>query len=65
MAAQIILRWHIDLVLIVIPKSATPSRIRENIAIFDFRLDAEDMKAIARLDILDGRIGPNPETNRD
>lgn len=60
--AQIILRWHIDSGLIVIPKSATPARIRENISIFDFLLDAADMKAIAALDHSDGRAGPDPDS---
>lgn len=61
--AQIILRWHIELGLVAIPKSATPSRIRENMALFDFRLDEGDMAAIAGLDRgAAGRIGPDPET---
>lgn len=60
-AAQIILRWHIQRGHMVIPKSQTPSRIRENIAIFDFALDDAEMQAIAALDG-DHRIGPNPDT---
>jgi 2,5-diketo-D-gluconate reductase A len=60
--AQVIIRWHLDNGLIVIPKSVTPSRIRENIEVFDFKLDAEDMKAIAALDRADGRIGGDPRT---
>lgn len=63
--AQIILRWHIQLGLVAIPKSVTPARVRENLSVFDFALDADDMAAIATLDRTpqgDGRIGPNPET---
>jgi 2,5-diketo-D-gluconate reductase A len=60
-AAQIVLRWHLDNGLIVIPKSVTPSRIRENIDLFDFRLDEEDMARIDRLDDQNGRVGPDPD----
>ncbi|WP_062117399.1 aldo/keto reductase [Aureimonas sp. AU40] len=60
--AQIIIRWHIDNGLVVIPKSVTPSRIAENLDVFDFRLDADDLSAIAALDASDGRIGSDPMT---
>ena len=55
------LRWHIQLGNIVIPKSVTPSRIRENIEVFDFSLDTEDMAAISALNE-DRRLGPDPAT---
>ena len=44
------LRWHVQLGNVVIPKSATPSRIRENIALFDFALSDADMAALAGLE---------------
>jgi len=58
-AAQVILRWHLQLGNVVIPKSATPSRIRENFALFDFELTEDDMTEIAALDV-GKRIGPDP-----
>jgi 2,5-diketo-D-gluconate reductase A len=59
--AQVVIRWHLQLGNVVIPKSVTPSRIRENLSVFDFRLDAEDL---ARLSTLERglRTGPNPDT---
>jgi 2,5-diketo-D-gluconate reductase A len=60
--AQVVIRWHIDRGFIVIPKSVTPSRIRENFGVFDFSLDTDDLAKIAALDRKDGRIGPDPET---
>ena len=48
--AQVVLRWHIEMGLVAIPKSATPQRIRENIDIFDFELDAQDIAGIATLE---------------
>lgn len=58
--AQVVLRWHLQLGNVVIPKSATPSRIRDNIEVFDFELDNDDLETIAKLD--DGtRVGPHPE----
>lgn len=57
--AQVVLRWHIELGLVLFPKSVTAARIRENIDIFDFSLDTADMTAIAALDA-GRRIGPDP-----
>ncbi|RSO29661.1 oxidoreductase [Streptomyces sp. WAC 06725] len=58
--AQIVLRWHLQLGNVVIPKSVTPSRIKENIDVFGFELDDADMAAIAALDS-GTRLGPDPD----
>jgi diketogulonate reductase-like aldo/keto reductase len=58
--AQVVLRWHVQLGNVVIPKSVTPERIRSNLALFDFALDDEPMAAIAALDRGE-RIGPDPD----
>ncbi|MDX8044424.1 aldo/keto reductase [Gracilibacillus sp. S3-1-1] len=54
--AQIILRWHYQLGAVSIPRSSSPVRQAENLAIFDFSLDNKDMKAISNLTKPDGRI---------
>ena len=58
--AQIVLRWHVQLGNVVIPKSTTPSRIRENIAVFDFELSDAEMAALAGLET-GTRLGPDPD----
>ncbi|GEB52649.1 MULTISPECIES: aldo/keto reductase [Streptomyces] len=60
--AQVVLRWHLQLGNVVIPKSVTPSRIRENFDVFGFSLDAEDMAAIGTLNT-DTRLGADPDEN--
>jgi 2,5-diketo-D-gluconate reductase A len=61
--AQVVLRWHIQLGNVVIPKSKTPSRVRENFALFDFDLDEGSMAMISDLDRGEqGRIGGHPDT---
>lgn len=59
--AQVVLRWHMQLGLIAIPKSANPGRMADNLDVFSFELDQADMAAIAALDSPQGRIGPDPD----
>ncbi|MFI7442708.1 aldo/keto reductase [Nonomuraea indica] len=58
--AQVVLRWHLQLGNIVIPKSVTPARIRQNLDVFDFQLTDEDMASIAATD-RGLRTGPHPD----
>ncbi|AQU65716.1 aldo/keto reductase [Streptomyces niveus] len=60
-AAQIVLRWHLQLGNVAIPKSVTPSRIKENFEVSGFELDAEDLAALKALDS-DTRLGFDPDT---
>jgi 2,5-diketo-D-gluconate reductase A len=60
-AAQTIIRWHLQIGNVVIPKSVTPERIRENFEVLDFELSDEQLEAIAALDA-GTRIGPDPDT---
>lgn len=59
-SAQVILRWHLQRGVIVIPKSITPSRIQENFDVFNFELSTDDMNSIASLNE-NKRVGSDPD----
>ncbi|MGV9269994.1 aldo/keto reductase [Kitasatospora sp. NPDC003701] len=58
--AQVVLRWHLQSGIVAIPKSVTPSRIKENLDVAGFELDGADLAAIAGI-ATGVRIGPDPE----
>ena len=58
--AQVILRWHLQVGNVVIPKSVTPSRIAENLDVFDFTLSDDEIATIESLNT-DSRVGPDPD----
>ncbi|AUN98888.1 oxidoreductase [Bacteriovorax stolpii] len=60
--AQIVLRWHYENGIIAIPKSGNPTRMLENLDIFDFHFDKEDLAQMDTLDNVNGRTGANPLT---
>ncbi|OIK12123.1 glyoxal reductase [Bacillus sp. MUM 13] len=58
--AQILIRWHLQHGIVVIPKSVTPSRIEQNAQVFDFELSMEEMNKIDALN-MNERFGKNPD----
>jgi len=63
---QVILRWHVELGSVPIPKSATPSRQVENLSVFDFSLTPEEVEAITALGRPDGRLfDGDPDTHEE
>ena len=64
--AQVILRWHVQLGSVPIPKSGTPSRQAENLDVFDFELSDDEVVAITALGRPDGRLfGGDPDTHEE
>jgi 2,5-diketo-D-gluconate reductase A len=61
-AAQVILRWHLQIGAVPIPKSSDPTRLRQNLDVFDFELDADQMAVLDGIN-RDNRTGGDPETN--
>jgi len=59
--AQIVVRWHVQMGHMPLPKTVTPARLAENLDVFRFHLDDQDMHDIATMDSTAGRIGPDPE----
>ena len=60
--AQVILRWHVEVGNIAIPKSVNPERIKQNIEVFDFELSAGETDQLAQLGSTGGRVGPHPDS---
>jgi 2,5-diketo-D-gluconate reductase A len=58
--AQVVLRWHVQQGFIVFPKTSSAERMRENLAVFDFALDDEQMAAVSALE-RGGRVGFHPD----
>ncbi len=64
--AQVVLRWHVQLGSVPLPKSASPERQRSNLDVFGFELDADEMAALTALAGADGRLfGGDPRTHEE
>ena len=64
--AQVVLRWHVQLGAVPLPKAASASRQLENLSVFDFELDEEQVAAITALGRPDGRLfGADPATHEE
>ncbi|MDM0112641.1 aldo/keto reductase [Variovorax sp. J22R133] len=59
--AQIILRWHLDNGLSVVPRTRSPEHWRQNLDVLNFQLDSGDIEKMKNLDDPKGRIGPDPD----
>lgn len=57
--AQIVLRWHVQIGNVVVPKSSDPQRMADNLSVYDFTLSESDMAEISRLP--QERMGPDPQ----
>ena len=63
--AQVVIRWHLQQDLVVLPKTASPTRAAENLDVWDFALDADDMARLEALDRADSKTLPRPEEMND
>jgi 2,5-diketo-D-gluconate reductase A len=59
--AQVVIRWHLQKDLVVLPKTSSPERARDNLAVWDFELGAADMAALDGLDGPGGKALPEPQ----
>ena len=60
--AQVVLRWHVQLGNVVIPKSSKPERMASNLDVFSFELSTAEMATVSGLDQgASGRVGPDPD----
>jgi 2,5-diketo-D-gluconate reductase A len=63
--AQVVIRWHLENDLVVLPKTDSPDRARENIDVWDFELDRQTLDELAKLDDPNGKALPQPDENND